>query len=179
MNKGKKFFVGAAGLALLLALAFAALLLAVALGASPTADTRGTKHPVVSLAGDVELPTVVVYKTRQCGCCQIWADHMVEAGFKVKVKNVNNLRGTKSKYGIPPHLETCHTAVVGEYVVEGHVPAEAVMRMLNEQPDIAGIVVPGMPVGSPGMEQGLPENYDRYRVLTLGHDGSTAVYERH
>ena len=179
MKKGKKLVVGAASLALLAVLAVALLLLAISLGASVPRDSGNALSSIEAHSGASELPTVTVYKTPQCGCCQMWADHMAEEGFKVKVKNVSNLRGTKAKYEIPPHLETCHTAVVGDYVVEGHVPASTVKRLLEEGPDVAGIVVPGMPKGSPGMEQGLPANYDHYRVLALGHDGTTAVYERH
>jgi hypothetical protein len=168
MNDKKKLIVAAGSLAF--ALVISAVLLV---------DSDGPQGSFATLATASELPTVTVYKSPQCGCCQMWADHMAEEGFKVKVKNVSNLRGTKAKYEIPPHLETCHTAVVGDYVVEGHVPASTVKRLLEEGPDLAGIVVPGMPKGSPGMEQGLPANYDRYRVLALGHDGTTAVYERH
>ena len=179
MKKKRKYVVRGVGLLLFLVLSAVFLLLAIALAGSSVPTSAGAASAAESLPSQTSLPTVVVYKTRQCGCCKMWADHMEEAGFKVKVKNVSNLRGTKEKYGIPPHLETCHTAVVGDYVVEGHVPASAVKRLLEERLDVAGIVVPGMPKGSPGMEQGLPQNYDRYRVLTLGSDGSTAVYERH
>lgn len=159
--------------------ALAGLVLALSLGAIVFGRSDTSSGSAARLAAAAGLPTVTVYKSPQCGCCAKWADHMAEAGFKVKVKNVGDMKSTKARFGIPPHLETCHTAVVGDYVVEGHVPASAVKRMLEEKLDVAGIVVPGMPVGSPGMEQGFPDNYDRYRVLTLGRDGSTAVYERH
>ncbi len=162
-----------------LMLAISGIAFALGLGAIALAGAnRGTGAGVALAAADA-LPTVVVYKSPQCGCCQMWGERMKEAGFKVKVKNVSDLSSVKAKYGIPPHLETCHTAVVGDYVVEGHVPADAIKRLLREQPDVAGLAVPGMPKGSPGMEQGLPDNYDRYRVLAFNSDGSTAVYERY
>jgi len=159
-----------------LKLAISGLALALGLGAVVVAASNRGAGAGAAADG---LPTIVVYKSPQCGCCQMWGERMKEAGFKVKVKNVSDMRPIKAKYGIPPHLETCHTAVVGDYVVEGHVPADAIKRLLREQPDVAGIVVPGMPTGSPGMEQGLPGNYERYRVLTFNSDGGTAVYERY
>lgn len=162
-----------------LVLAISGIGLAFGLGAMVLAGSDRGAGAGPALAATGELATVVVYKSPQCGCCQMWAERMEAAGFKVKVKNVSDLSSVKAKYGVPPHLETCHTAVVGNYVVEGHVPADAIKRLLREQPDVAGIAVPGMPKGSPGMEQGPPANYDRYRVLTFNSDGSTAVYERY
>ncbi len=115
----------------------------------------------------------------QCGCCEKWADHLQAAGFEVKVEEVSDLSRIKAKYGIRPHLETCHTAVVDGYVIEGHVPAASVKRLLEERPRIAGIVVPGMPIGSPGMEEGPVEGYVHYNVLTFDNEGRTAIYDRY
>lgn len=116
---------------------------------------------------------VVMYKTPACGCCEYWAVHLEENGFKVKREDLNSLAQTKMQYGIPPHLSSCHTAVVDGYTVEGHVPADVISRMLRERPDIRGLAVPGMPIGSPGMEGPNPQPYD---VLALMNDGSTQVY---
>ena len=117
---------------------------------------------------------IVVYKSPTCGCCTKWADHMRANGFKVTTKEVNDLGAVKVRYGVAQHLSSCHTALIDGYVVEGHVPADVVERMLRERPKIAGIAVPGMPQGSPGMEQGMPpEHYD---VVAFDGQGGTTVY---
>ncbi len=121
-------------------------------------------------------PEVQIYKTPTCGCCSKWADHMEDAGFRVRVQDVTDLAPYKGKGGVPSSLEACHTAFVGGYVIEGHVPAEAVKRLLQEKPKIAGLVVPGMPIGSPGMEMGSRK--EPYAILALDEDGKTSVYER-
>lgn len=160
-------------------LAISGIVFVLGLGAVVLAATGGPEERGLAATAADELPLVVVYKNPQCSCCQGWVEHMEEAGFEVKVENVTDLRPIKVKYRIPSNLETCHTAVVGDYVVEGHVPAEAVKRMLREQPDVAGIGVPGMPTGSPGMDQGSPANFGRYQVLAFESDGGTAVYEKY
>jgi hypothetical protein len=118
---------------------------------------------------------VVVYKSPTCGCCGKWIDHMEQAGFVVDVKNRGNLGPIKAEYGVPRHLQSCHTAEVGGYLVEGHVPPDLIQRMLDEKPDIRGLAVPGMPMGSPGMEGPYKDEYD---VLAIGKDGRTKVYAR-
>ena len=122
---------------------------------------------------DAHKPTVTIYKSPTCGCCSKWADHVKAAGYPVELKNVDSLAAIKRVTGVPAALESCHTAVVDGYVVEGHVPAEAIDRILAEKPDIAGIAVPGMPSGSPGMEDGT---FDAYQVVTF-RDGTTAGSE--
>ena len=101
-------------------------------------------------------------------------DHMREAGFEVKTIDVADVTAYKKKYGLPPGMGSCHTAIVDGYVVEGHVPAEVVKQMLEEKPDISGIAVPGMPVGSPGMEQG--DHVDSYDVVSFDSEGNKSVY---
>ena len=134
-------------------------------------------HPATSDAVAVpSQPTVTVYKSPTCGCCSKWADHLRENGFTVETVDVQDLSAVKRRYGIPPALQSCHTAVVEGYVVEGHVPAADVRRLLAERPDAAGLTVPGMPIGSPGMEQG--DTAEPYDVL-LVHDGETAVFASH
>ena len=123
---------------------------------------------------EASIPEVMVYKSATCGCCSKWVDHMKEAGFVVETTNVADVTAYKKKYGIPAGMGSCHTAVVGGYVVEGHVPADLVKKMLEEKPDIAGIAVPGMPVGSPGMEQG--NHVDSYEIVTFDAEGKTSVY---
>jgi hypothetical protein len=116
---------------------------------------------------------MVVYKSPTCGCCAAWVDHIEANGFRVEVRDTANLAPIKARHGVPGKLESCHTALVDGYVVEGHVPADLIVRMLRERPDAAGLAVPGMPMGSPGMEGPYK---DRYDVLTFRRDGSTQVY---
>ena len=120
-----------------------------------------------------DLPTVLVYKTPSCGCCNGWVEHLEAAGFTVDARNVTDLMSVKRDAGVPVAMSSCHTALIDGYVVEGHVPVEQVKRLLDERPEISGIAVPGMPVGSPGMEGPNPQSY---QVLAFGSDGSTGVY---
>lgn len=123
------------------------------------------------------LPLLLVYRSPTCGCCESWAGHMQGAGFPVEVRDMEDIAPIKAEAGMPAGMESCHTARVGDYFVEGHVPAEDVKRLLAEKPDARGLAVPGMPQGSPGMEQGaVPEPYD---VLLVAKDGSTSVYAHH
>ncbi len=126
------------------------------------------------LATDEE---IVMYKDPNCGCCGAWADHMRENGFAVKEIATTDMASVKSEFGVPRELGSCHTAKVGKYFVEGHVPASDVKRMLAEKPAILGISAPGMPLGSPGMEGPYPaENYD---VVSLDASGKVAVFASH
>ena len=120
---------------------------------------------------------VVMYKDPNCGCCGKWAEHMRTHGFKVKEVATTQMGQVKGEAGVPQALGSCHTAKVGGYVVEGHVPAADVRRMLTEKPAIAGISAPGMPMGSPGMEGPYPA--DRYDVVSFDAQGRTAVYASH
>jgi len=128
---------------------------------------------VVSATSVPSSTPIKVYKTPQCGCCKQWVAHLEEAGFKVEVVDMPDLSAVKTKYGVKPELQACHTAVVGNYTIEGHVPADLIVKMLNEKPAIAGLAVPGMPSGSPGMEGGMKESYD---VLSFDKTGHTSVY---
>ena len=117
---------------------------------------------------------IVVYKTPACGCCSNWIAHLRDSGLEVSVVNVPNTQPVQSRVGVPRRLGSCHTAVIGDYWVEGHVPADLIQRLMAEKPeDIRGIAAPGMPPGSPGMEG---PNAVRYDVLAYGSDGNTTVY---
>jgi len=120
-------------------------------------------------------PRVVVYKSPRCGCCGKWVDHLRSNGFEVEVVNRGNLDSLKRHYGVPSKLGSCHTATVGKYVIEGHVPADAIRRLLAVRPQIRGLAVPGMPTGSPGMEGPDPVAYE---VLQFQADGRQAPFER-
>jgi hypothetical protein len=124
------------------------------------------------------LPNVVVYKSATCGCCKLWVEHLSKAGFAVEANDVDNMQPIKERVGIPYGMGSCHTAEVGGYFVEGHVPAQDVKRLLREHPDAKGLTVPGMPAGSPGMEVPSGE-VQPYEVLLVAKDGSTSVFARH
>lgn len=121
---------------------------------------------------------MVVHKTPTCGCCGDWVDYMRDAGFDVEVRDTDNLAPVKEDVGVPYGMGSCHTATVDGYFVEGHVPAADVKRLLAERPEARGLTVPGMPVGSPGMEMPSGE-VEPYEVLLVHSDGSTEVYARH
>lgn len=121
-----------------------------------------------------EATAVKVYKESTCGCCGIWARHMSKAGFSVTTVDVPDVDAIKAQFGIPARLQTCHTAEVGGYLVEGHVPASIVKRLLAEKPNARGIAVPGMPAGSPGMENVVSELYE---VILFSANGMS-VYAR-
>jgi hypothetical protein len=123
-------------------------------------------------------PKVTVYKTSSCGCCRLWVDHLKASGFDVQAMDVSSadVRAVSKAAGLKDEDSSCHTAKIGNYVVEGHVPADDIKRMLKEKPAIAGIAAPGMPQGSPGMEQGSKEPYD---VVAFTKDGKTTVFAKH
>ncbi|WP_425259816.1 DUF411 domain-containing protein [Rubrivivax sp. RP6-9] len=120
------------------------------------------------------LPPVEVFRTPSCGCCGAWVDHLKAAGFDVKVTMVDDTAVARRKYGLPDKFGSCHTAVVAGYVVEGHVPAADVKKLLAMKPLAVGIAVPGMPVGSPGMEMGSRK--DPYQVLLVDKQGRERVF---
>lgn len=123
-------------------------------------------------------PAVTVYKDPSCGCCGTWVEHLKAAGFATTVIETTDRTALQSRLALPPAMTSCHTAQIEQYLIEGHVPAADIRRLLSERPDARGLVVPGMPVGSPGMEapDGSREAYD---VLLVRIDGTTAVFAHH
>lgn len=119
---------------------------------------------------------VEVFKSPYCGCCGKWVEHMRKAGFDVVTKDVNDVPAARKAAGMPERFGSCHTAKVGGYVVEGHVPAADVQRLLKEKPKAVGLAAPGMPQGSPGMETNRPQPYD---TLLVQADGSYKVFAKH
>jgi hypothetical protein len=125
-------------------------------------------------SSNAAVPEIVVYKTPTCGCCDNWIAHLRDSGLNVSVVNVPSTEPIHERFGVPRRLASCHTGVIGEYWVEGHVPADLVQKLLEEKPDgIVGIAVPGMPMGSPGMESPNPVEY---QVLAYGRDGKVTLY---
>jgi len=122
-------------------------------------------------------PQMTVYKSSTCGCCEKWIEHMQANGFAVKAIDVEDIDKVKRERGVPEAAASCHTAVVNGYIVEGHVPADAVLKMLKDKPAIAGIAVPGMPMGAPGME--VPSGQkDAYSIVSFDKAGKTTVYQK-
>jgi hypothetical protein len=119
---------------------------------------------------------VTVYKVATCGCCSKWVEHLKANGFKVVVHEVGDTAEYQKKYGVPVALRSCHTALVGGYTIEGHVPAADIQRLLKDRPNAKGLAVPGMPLGSPGMEA---SRKDRFQVILFTADGKTSVYKEY
>lgn len=144
--------------------------------ASPDLDARAEDAAVTlpaTLVGP-DAPTVTVFKSPTCGCCSMWVEHLEAAGFTVETRDRDDMAVVKDSLGLPSDLASCHTGVVDGYVIEGHVPAEYVARLLKERPEALGLAVPGMPVGSPGMEMG--DRRDPYQVLLVDDSGEAAVF---
>ncbi len=120
--------------------------------------------------------TAVVFKSKSCGCCNDWVRHLRSNGFRVDARDVEDIPGQRAKLGVPQELGSCHTAIVGGYAIEGHVPAADIRRLLKERPRARGLAVPGMPLGSPGMEG---PRKDPYETLLFQPDGRYVVFERH
>lgn len=121
----------------------------------------------------VEAADLVVYKSPTCGCCNAWIDHLKENGFTVETHDQQNMSQVKDVMGVPRQMRSCHTAKAGDYVIEGHVPADLIVRLLKEKPQVRGLAVPGMPMGSPGMEGHRRDPYD---ILAFKKDGGVQVY---
>ena len=136
--------------------------------------TLSAAHP-----GMASAQTVEVFKSASCGCCTLWMRHLIRSGFSTKGKDLDGkeLAQFKVDARVPSKLQSCHTARVGGYVIEGHVPAADIRRLLAERPDAIGLAVPGMPIGSPGMESG--NEREPYDVLLIRRDGSTQVFSSH
>ena len=129
-------------------------------------------------AGAPKPTSITVYKDPSCGCCTKWVDHLRASGFAPEVHDRSDMDALKDSLGVPAKLRSCHTAVVEKYVVEGHVPAADVRRLLASKPaKTVGVAVPGMPAGSPGMEVG--GRIDRYEVIAFAPGGATRVFARH
>ena len=136
--------------------------------------------PAVILSGFAALAqaadTIAVYKDANCGCCGKWVEHMRAAGFDPKVVETPKMNSIKAQFGVPMELRSCHTSVIGGYVIEGHVPAGDVRRLLAQRPKVKGLAAPGMPAGSPGMD--VP-NAPAYDVVAFTAQGQASLFARH
>lgn len=120
---------------------------------------------------------ITVYRSPSCGCCGGWIDHLKTQGFQTKDLLTSNMEAVKQKYNVPAHLTSCHTAVIDRYVIEGHVPANDIKRLLKEKPNVAGLSVPQMPVGTPGMEAG--NRRDPFTVFSFNKKGKSEVFSEY
>ena len=145
-----------------------------ALLASRTAASATDEESRLAMAAT--LTEITVYRSPSCGCCKKWVTHLEEAGFTVKQVELDDLSEIKAQAGVPEKLHSCHTALVGRYAIEGHVPAADIQRLLAEKPDVHGLSAPGMPAGSPGMEGGAKVKYD---VVSFTRDGKSSVWASH
>lgn len=140
-----------------------------AASAAITATAPQARHAVASM---------LVHKNPSCGCCELWVEHLRKAGYRVEVRDEEDLNAVKERLGVPYGKGSCHTAEVGGYIVEGHVPVEDIKRLLAEKPDARGLVLPGMPLGSPGME--VPDGtVQPYTVELVQRDGTTVAFAEH
>lgn len=133
--------------------------------------TTGAARP--SATATPKEPTITVYKDANCGCCKSWIEHLIKHGYRVDAKDSDDMTEIKRSLGVPEALTSCHTAVVNGYLIEGHVPAADIARLLKTKPKVAGLAVPGMPMGSPGMEGPRKQKYD---VLSFDKAGKTKVF---
>lgn len=130
--------------------------------------------PAEETAKQVEM---TVYRSPTCGCCENWLEHAEKNGFKINDVVTSDMEAIKKKYGVPDKLASCHTAIVDGYVIEGHVPAGDIQKLLQTKPKVLGIAAPGMPMGSPGMEMG-GQTQD-YKVMSFDKDGKFEVFANH
>ncbi|MGJ3250250.1 MAG: DUF411 domain-containing protein [Elainellaceae cyanobacterium] len=145
-------------------------------GHSSTSHSMPTEQETAaSIVSIAKTSTITVYRSPSCGCCGGWIDHMEAQGFRVDDQLTDDLDSIKRNQGVPEQLASCHTSVVNGYVIEGHVPVADVQRLLIEQPNIAGIAVPGMPLGTPGMEAG--DIQEPFSVFSFKSDGAFEVFQ--
>ena len=129
------------------------------------------------VGGAAHAATMTVYKHPSCGCCGKWVEHVEKHGFTVKTVATEEMMALKKRLGVPDALASCHTTKVGNYVVEGHVPAADIKRLLAQKPKARGIAVAGMPMGAPGMEHG--DHRQPYSTMLIGTDGKTSIFAKH
>lgn len=151
----------------------------VSISACSHMTSSDVSHQQAAVVADLppEARQVVSFRSPTCGCCLGWVEHMRTQGFQVEDNVVEDIEAVKREHNIPTDLASCHTAIVNGYVVEGHIPAADVSRLLIEKPDVVGIAVPGMPIGSPGMESG--DIRQPYAVYTFTEDGSIEIFQEH
>ena len=155
-----------------------AVVVGTALIAAVVLGILGSNASASNLGSIATVPEIIVYRSPECSCCEGWMTHLKTYGFKLKDFTITDIEAIKQKYNVQPQWGSCHTAIVAEYIIEGHVPASDIKRLLREQPDgIDGLSVPQMPVGTPGMELG--NHKDRFSVLSFNRRGKVALFSNY
>jgi hypothetical protein len=154
-----------------------AILAAVAIASVALGAVYAVQPPTAQAAAATSAAKVQVYRSESCGCCKKWVAHLQKEGFEITDSVVGDVNAVKAKLGLPLELGSCHTAVVGGYLVEGHVPVEDIRKLIETRPPVRGIAVPRMPAGSPGME--AAGRKDAYDVIAFDAQGKTSVFSHH
>ena len=145
-------------------------------------NTFNTKESTAKTQENTNIPKVVSYRSASCGCCKKWVNHLRDHGLQVVDNIVEDISEMKKQYNIPNTLKSCHSAKIGNYTIEGHVPIESINKLFKNKPSISGLAVPGMPHGSPGMEKHSHEshlhNYETYKVVSFNKSGNTKIFDK-
>jgi len=145
------------------------------------ANTINVHRIIAATQENINIPKVVSYRSASCGCCKKWINHLRDNGLEVVDNIVEDVSVIKKQYQIPNNLRSCHSAQISNYTIEGHVPIESINKLFREKPNIDGIVVPGMPLGSPGMEMHSHEShshdYENYKVVSFSKTGKTKLFD--
>ena len=145
------------------------------------ANTINVHRTSAATQENIDIPKVVSYRSASCGCCKRWINHLRDNGLEVVDNIVEDVSAIKIQYQIPNNLRSCHSAQIGKYTIEGHVPIESINKLLEEKPLISGLTVPGMPHGSPGMEihshESHSHDYETYEVVAFSESGKTKIFD--
>ena len=145
-------------------------------------NTFNAQESTAKNQGNIDIPKVISYRSASCGCCKKWANHLRDNGLEVVDNIVEDISEIKKQYGVPNNLRSCHSAKIGNYTIEGHVPIESINKLFKEKPSISGIAVPGMPHGSPGMEihshESHSHNHQSYNVVSFKNNGKTKMFDQ-
>jgi len=145
-------------------------------------NTFNAQESTAKTQENMDIPKVVSYRSASCGCCKKWVNHLQDNGLEVIDNIVEDISEIKKRYDIPNHLRSCHSAKIGNYTIEGHVPIESINKLFKEKPGISGVAVPGMPHGSPGMEthshKSQSHNYGTYKVVSFSKNGMTKIFDQ-
>ena len=146
------------------------------------ANTINVNRTSAATQENIDIPKVVSYRSASCGCCKKWINHLRDNGLEVVDNIVEDVSAIKNQYQIPNNLRSCHSAQIDNYTIEGHVPIESINKLFSEKPSIKGIAVPGMPLGSPGMEMHSHEShshdYENYKVVSFSKTGKTKIFDK-
>lgn len=147
--------------------------IAINIGSNQSATNTDDANIAMNIGSSTQTqqPTLTVYKSPDCGCCSNWTNYVKRRGYEIKIIDTDNMAEIKDQYGIPDDLTSCHTTIIGDYFVEGHIPTEAIDKLLAERPDITGIALAGMPTGSPGMPGNRSASLEIYTVTHDAHAG--------